>query len=587
MVSVFVQAIISGFGVWVGDAKIFVVIAACSFIPFGLCVMLVLFRLKIVEDLTALISGALCGGLLLDVFLSLLIVWLSPPGWSRALFWGTVLLIWGLDFFLWVRWRFRPQLDFSVGGLLLIIPILILIRLAFVANLTLPMYTDSVEHYTIIQDLSTAATPPQSYYNIAAFPQVIYHYGYHSLVAKLLTMEQVNLGRLMLDFGQLMLVIGVIGVYLPVYLATNKRLAGWVALLSAGFFWSMPAYAVNWGKYPAITAYALLPFVLGMMVFIGKQNSSKIENLVLVLLVVSVTSLFFVHTRMIIVLLLVIITVLITYLPKWETKQLSMVSIALVLVISALIVFQMVTVNPSVEIYWRFGKVPLFVAFVMSVISAVTYPRMTMACLVFLCLSLLAVNIHLPMGLEKYDAMIDRPFFQTGLYVLLSFLVATGVTGLAQQKYWGNKSKTPAFLAIGLCLILFGIASNTGVLFPSECCNLAREEDLLAYEWIRVNTDPADLFLISAIPDGLNLVPVDGGAWVNILTTRPVVKMAYTNGLSKPVNIEELCRQKIRFIYDGSFPRSFQLADLPVYPNQLLHRLNLQTVNIYEVDCND
>lgn len=586
MVSIF-QAISSGFEVLVNDSEIFFIVLICSIIPFGIFILLLLFRLKIVEDATAMVSGALCGGLLLDGFLSLLVFWLAPHEWNRALFVGLAVLVWGLDVFLWMRWQFSLRFNSSVGGFLLLIPVLLLLRLAFVSNLSLPLYTDSVEHYAIIRDLSNLANPPQSYYNFAAFPQIIYHYGYHSLVAKLWILRPGDLGRLILDYGQLLLAVGALGLFFPVYLATNDRLAGWVAVFSAGFVWSMPAYAVNWGKYPAIAAFALFPFVLGLLVFICKQNvTMSSKNVFWLILVVSISSLIFIHTRMLVVMLLLLFTIASVFLPKWDLKKLIRISITLISIISGLIIFRSNTIVPFFEIYWRFGKMPLLIASALCVISAIAYPRITMACLTFLYFSLLAVNINLPMGLEKYDALIDRPFLQIGLYILLSFMVATGIAGIAQFNIRGTKNKIPNLLALGLCLVLIGSAADLNVLIPSYCCNLVGEEDLFSYQWIRNNTDPMDSVLISAVPDRFSLKPVDGGAWVAILTNRPIVKVPYTYDLSALVNIEELCNQKIRYIYVGNSPYSFRLGDLRTYPNPYLARLKMQTVLIYELSCN-
>src|SRR5512139_1322502 len=136
------------------------------------------------------------------------------------------------------------------------------IRLGFIAGALLPPYFDSAEHYRIIQSLlelrtgGTLAWPALSYY----------HLGYHVIAAALVTLTGAPLARIMLVLGQIILAGLPLPMYFFVHRATGSKSAALIGLTLASFGWSMPAHAVNWGKYPAWMALLLLQLALGLAV---------------------------------------------------------------------------------------------------------------------------------------------------------------------------------------------------------------------------------------------------------------------------------------------------------------------------------
>lgn len=136
----------------------------------------------------------------------------------------------------------------SLYYVLTIFFILVFIHLGFTANIILPSYFDSAEHYRIIQVFLNMQEPSNLIWPTISY----YHIGYHVIVAALTSITHANIGQVMLLFGQIVLAAIPFPVYFFVHRAAKSRKAAFFGIALAAFGWFMPAHAVNWGKYPAL-----------------------------------------------------------------------------------------------------------------------------------------------------------------------------------------------------------------------------------------------------------------------------------------------------------------------------------------------
>ncbi|HNT55312.1 MAG TPA: hypothetical protein PKG95_11405, partial [Anaerolineaceae bacterium] len=500
------------------------------------------------------------------------------------------ILAWGGGIFLAVRWRFRPRFSPVFWGVILTISVLLIVRLAFVADLFLPLYTDSVEHYIIIQDLVGGRVPPHSYYNLAAFPQVYYHYGYHSLMTRQIVMGGFEPARVMLILGQMYLVLAAVGLYFPVALLTHSQLAAFLTTLVAGVCWVMPAYAINWGKYPAIAAGTMLPFFMGMMAMMElmaihlPSDDNRKKQPVGGLILLSFLGCTLTHSRMLVVILLLIMACLFSRLPGRRGRWMVIIIVGFCLLGVLGDASNLAEAEVGFELYWRYGAVPLVVALFGGLLCYVKYPRLAFQVLLVVALALGAMILPLPAALDKIQGLIDRPFFQIILFIPLSMLVGIGLAGLIawpKQKY----VRIPLALVLGIGLLVWSPLAETTK--PSDCCQLVTPDDLFIYSWLDDQTLQTDRVLIAAYQGPYRLIESDGGAWVEALTLRSGEKALYTMDFDAPLQQKALCAGGIVYIYVGAQPYSFDSASLAAQPGFYKLIIQLPGGSLYQLNCGE
>lgn len=140
-----------------------------------------------------------------------------------------------------------------------ILIVLVITRMVFLSELIFPPYFDSAHHYLITNDLIHIDFPPTAFYRINGIPPRYYHFGFHLFSGWISSLSGANLLSTIPFVGQLFQVIAVLTVYFPTKLLSGSKKAGIAAVLFAGFGWAMPAFASNWGKYPAIFSAAIHP----------------------------------------------------------------------------------------------------------------------------------------------------------------------------------------------------------------------------------------------------------------------------------------------------------------------------------------
>jgi hypothetical protein len=190
--------------------------------------------------------------------------------------------------------------------LILFLIISIYIRLAFISGLVVPLYFDSAMHYSIVTNLIAsfkASTLPA--YN--SFVGGYYHLGFHVLVTALSLALSLDVKDVILVFGQIILVSIPLPLFFIIKRETQLDTPAIFATLLAGWGWSLPAHAVNWGKYPALTSILAFEFVL-CSTYLLLQSTKRRRWILICLFCLSVLMSTFIHTRSLILIIIALIS---------------------------------------------------------------------------------------------------------------------------------------------------------------------------------------------------------------------------------------------------------------------------------------
>jgi len=138
------------------------------------------------------------------------------------------------------------------------------VRLWIIQGIAYPAWVDSYHHTVITQLVLERGRVPTNYYPYAELDSFLYHFGYHSYSAFLGWVTGLPAHRAVLWGGQLLNALTVPSLFFFVDRVTRDRRAALVAALLGGLVFRMPAYYVNWGRYPQLAGQVLLPVALAL-----------------------------------------------------------------------------------------------------------------------------------------------------------------------------------------------------------------------------------------------------------------------------------------------------------------------------------
>jgi hypothetical protein len=485
-----------------------------------------------------LVSLALSGWPVPLLLVSLLILALRiilPAGTVLTLALGLMLVTAGLALYgLWGKVK-------PIGVLpILFFLIFIFIRIGYVAGVVLPSYFDSAEHYRIIQSLLAAPLtwPAPSYY----------HLGYHVIVAAFTAVTGVDLAQAMLVFGQIIIAALALPMYAFVHRFTGSSRAAFFALMLAAFGWFVPAHAANWGKYPALLGMLAFQFTLGLAMMDRRR-----------LALLSVPFAVLIHSRMAVLLILC--------LAAWIMPRRARIALALSLGMLGILVWRIQDLGP---LWGAYGNWTTLLTGLLAALAVRAFPRLTAVSALALLLGLTATV------LPPVFPLLDRPLTEMVLSLPLAFL---GGLGAARAPKW----ITPLLLAAIL------VHAWTAYSFaPSDCCQLAGRDDIVAMEWLKQNTsDDARILVASADFDlggqTMRGAGTDAGLWVTPLTGRTAVPFSYFSDFGQDGIHDQLCFENISHIYAGGRKMSFIAAVLQSKPDWYGTVLSLSNTQIFQV----
>lgn len=174
------------------------------------------------------------------------------------------------------------------AALLLLLGLLFATRFLPIRLLTEPFWGDALHHTIITQLVVDNSGLFQSWEPYAPIRSLTYHFGFHIAAAQWMWLTGAPAPEAVLHVGQVMNGLAVLALYpLALRLSGGNRWAGAIALFVAGFWLTMPAYYVNWGRYTQLIGQVMLPALLWLFAVIWESKSRRPLSLWLGLLLLA------------------------------------------------------------------------------------------------------------------------------------------------------------------------------------------------------------------------------------------------------------------------------------------------------------
>ncbi|MDK1119468.1 MAG: hypothetical protein QGM50_11870 [Anaerolineae bacterium] len=460
-------------------------------------------------------------------------------------------IIGSVAFVIWILKNKSVKVRSALLFYILILLITLFVRLAFLKDIILPPYFDSPTHTIIVQDLLDSGKNYNSFYSLDTITSHYYHFGFHGLAAWFSSASKLDPADSIGLLGQLFLVILPSSVFLLAYSATQNIRAGLVAMLLSAFAWWMPAFASNWGKYPAIVGLSLFPAVVGLWILHWRNPEKK--PVATVVLIIATAVLIFVHTRLAVCLVLAFTSFFLvrnfSYIRDmsfWKACMLGTLSFL------ALVPFQ-----EYISLYYGNGHY-LAIVSVLFLLPFAFYlkPRFSLSITLFIFGVWLMSQISVFSGAYS-TTLLDGPFIEILLYIPLSIFGGVGFAGLL------DRLPQPAIrLAAGLTFLMVITISfySADSVYPDECCNFVRNSDMDAIQWLDENAGQNAVIWVAAFKNRNNMIETDAGAWVHALTGLNANRLDFDFEWSSFNSLNKICRPGYEdvYIFKGNSWNSFK-----------------------------
>ena len=505
---------------------------------------------------------------------------------------------------LFFRVRKEPLQDSNkiLSVLLVLFGVFVFLRLAFVSKASIPLYFDSAQHYLIIKNL--LGSPASN--TTALFPwltTVYYHIGFHLVAAFIASVLRADIINTMLILGQIILAVIPLSVFFLIKHETQSNLAGIFAVLLAAFGWYMPAHAVDWGKYPALTSLLPVTFVLSLA-YLSTRHRKFLSpakylsrNAILFLgLIISV----FIHSRSLVILGIVVLVLAITIAWQRLPKLAQWLLLGAVILGIAMEIYFIQTkdvLGPLFDPYVNKGLLVTGIVLFLTLFAQWAHPRLAFASIlaIFLLLGSLFVPVQ---GIPGYIdlTLLDRPFVEMILFLPFSLLGGLGLNGLerslqnthirlASFVFVWRKYISVFFVAVLLVNALFKYE-----VYPSGCCSIVGRDDLVAMDWMDKNL-PVDAHIVTASTEMMVMatdsfqgsVGGDAGIWINPLIGRGTIPLPYLSDFSQQTTLDSLCTMGATHIYVGETGLTFDDTKITPHPEWYRILLSMPKVKVYQV----
>lgn len=508
-------------------------------------------------------------------------------------------LVLGVTFALSLNFLFslktKQEISFKITLALLFFGSLLL-RLAFLRDIYLPPYFDSVEHLRIINALLDGWKSLTLLDSISNVTPSYYHLGYHLLASLLNLILGAKPPNMMLVFGQVILAFIPLPIFLLIWQKTKDLPSALFAALLAGFGWYMPAFAVNWGKYP--TLLSILFFEILLLNF---QQDKKRNTFTKIPIFFGILITTLIHTR-------ALILILITYISWVFAKEIKDFStdkknsILRILLFSIFIYFLLIQKDPLLKLALEpyLNNTSLLILF-LSPFAFKKYLREIHFTLFFILFLLVTLFIPTAWILPRFpnQTLLDRPFVETILFFPLALLGGFGLAGLAgalqdlsrPYPHMQDKSRITRSTLFFIFVLLFSFFTLKNYdFYPSSCCDFVGYDDTLAFDWIDKNLPQDAQILIAG--NQLNVVPntstsplvaSDAGIWISPLTSRKTLMLSHHLNFSSQEVFEQLCNKETDYIYLDNTSQSFIYSQLDKKPEWYKKTLALPSTSIYQL----
>jgi hypothetical protein len=444
-----------------------------------------------------------------------------------------------------------PDGPVIIAGLLFFI--VLTLRFIFIDHIVLPPYSDPPIHYQIVRGLLNLEVNGRANLTLENIFTSYYHYGFHSITAWLTSISNLDALIAMPLLGQFFLTLVPFTIAAVTYVATKNMNAAFLSGFLAAAGWAMPAFSINWGKYPALTAISIFPILLIFPVIYQPKENNVARIVYIVLLSIGAI---LIHSRIAICIALILASWVIAWkLPFPEEIRLTQAF--------RLSVLFAVSLAPLYRTLTEFYNTPLTGILLLCLLpfSFQTKPKLT-SILFFYMTGLWILN--LPIGKIIPDArpLLDRQFIEMTLYLPLALLGGIGVSGLI-EKLRINKALSWAMVLLFATLIILNNKSSLN-LYPNPCCNYAAKDDLRAIEWLKTASSQNMLVLIPSFREQGKTYGTDAGIWIEPLTNSAVNRLPFNTNWASDEIFQKVCSNgnAETYIYASSRQYSFSKLQL-------------------------
>lgn len=487
----------------------------------------------------------------------------------------------------------REKINVLIGlKFLLFLIVVIVLRFAFLKNLFLPSYFDSAEHYRLISLIINA-------YKFGAVSSglidTFYHLGFHFIAAFFSVFLQVRIIDFMLVFGQITLAFLSPALFFVVKRETGSSSSAVFTCLLSTFGFHMPAYLMNWGKYPALLGLTAILFVLGLAYMIYRKDIFQVHKTFFIFLAGIFLLSVFIHSRTFIVLGTMLIAILVTALWRRLNSLHRFIGFGvLILVISILLnsVKNSVVLSPLLESYFRGDVWMLLLVLGLTFASLFHYAKQSFFLILWLTIMLLCMFVPVTLPRVGVQTLLDRPFVQMFAVVPLSILGGLGSSALMELFARLNVNQkifrylTPIIL-VGAVIMNVALSYN---FYSSSCCRFVTLDDLAAFSWMERSLPGEQKILVASSNLYVNLLDsgqtpagVDAGVWLSPLLSYKTIFAESGISFDVKTTYTELCASNIDYIYVGGMPESFNADQLDNHPNWYSSSFILPSARIYQV----
>ncbi len=544
---------------------------------FGLSV--VCFFSDTLIDQSSLVILSYLGGILGFSLFSLSVVFLriKPSPILGIIFFFAALLV-----LVWNKQRLRILIFPNLIWLAIFSLFILLLRLIFIQDLIVPPYADSVEHLQIVKDFLNPKSPPQAFYRLSFDLGRYYHFGFHALAAWLSGTTNTTPEKTILLLGQYFQTVAVFGIYPLARIITKNSFSAWTLIGIAGLLLPIPAYASNWGKYPAIASLTGISFVL-TLIAIYVRNKSTLSKNFWWLVGFAVLSTTFLHSRSIFVFLLVACLTILYFkydiFPKEYKINESNIKYttmsALILIVLLFIYTMLLEIQVSILLIFLFLELAILALFADFVLNSaiILFVLITGASLLF--------PLLLQFNLYKTNTIFDRPYLVIIFYLPASFLLWGGLDGYIRLFIYhkiklGRRYVLVSILTIGMVNAFF-IQDHR----PSNCCIFINNDDLFSFEWLKKNIPQGAIVGIAATGAPGNFLSADGGAWIEPMIGIPTRKL--DSNADFLTETWKLCSDNVTYFYMDNLENSFDEYNLIDAGG--VYQFGLGRVHIYRLEC--
>jgi hypothetical protein len=414
-----------------------------------------------------------------------------------------------------------------------------------------------------------------------------YHYGFHSIAALSSLISSLPVEKSMLIVGQVFQISIPLSFYPIGKMLTHKAWGGILAVTIAAFGWSMPAYASQWGKYPAILSVQFFLWFYSIYLLIQKKDvPQKSFFSFLFTLVCLLIGLIF-HARIVIVIVLFFV---IQKLFEHHTKVKKNTHLDLFLFVALLgncILLYIYDFEDFQHIYIKYLQeswgsallLLLFARFFRHRSKQLFYQQV-----ILIVILLVMLNIPIPHGLLNRNIahLIDRPFLEIILFIPLTLIMTIAVTNFTNMLLISGKCNRSLHIYRAVAIVFLGAVSVFTYPMRSSCCVILDPPNIAVIQRIKAELPSNAKILIAEGPWSGH---TDAGIWIYPLTGIQTVNWPYDTNFEKDVQ-QSLCKQSVMYIYVGNTAYSFSRLSLQnANSGQELFQVN--GVSLFKLDCQD